>query len=111
MGTDSGIAGMSGGQALDRKAQAIKLTWLCRWSVFISHKTGALIRAAVRMGALSEVRPGARLTRFSIDTPKISVSSRSRMTFFDVVGTASKRQSQTKEAKYHPAPFTGYPVS
>ncbi|MDR8310938.1 (2E,6E)-farnesyl diphosphate synthase, partial [Acinetobacter baumannii] len=48
----SGVAGMCGGQALDLQAegQQVDLQALER---IHRHKTGALIRAAVRMGALS----------------------------------------------------------
>lgn len=48
----SGIAGMCGGQALDLAAEGQRIT-LDALERIHRHKTGALIRAAVRLGALS----------------------------------------------------------
>ncbi|WP_039056249.1 (2E,6E)-farnesyl diphosphate synthase [Enterobacter sp. Bisph1] len=48
----SGVAGMCGGQALDLAAEGKQVT-LSELEQIHRHKTGALIRAAVRMGALS----------------------------------------------------------
>jgi len=48
----SGVAGMCGGQALDLAAEG-KSVDLCQLEQIHRHKTGALIRSAVRLGALS----------------------------------------------------------
>ena len=48
----SGVAGMCGGQALDLEAEG-KQVQLAELERIHRHKTGALIRAAVRMGALT----------------------------------------------------------
>ncbi|PDO84620.1 (2E,6E)-farnesyl diphosphate synthase [Kosakonia pseudosacchari] len=48
----SGVAGMCGGQALDLAAEGKRVS-LAELEQIHRHKTGALIRAAVRMGALS----------------------------------------------------------
>lgn len=48
----SGVAGMCGGQALDLAAEGEQVS-LTELEQIHRHKTGALIRAAVRMGALS----------------------------------------------------------
>ena len=57
LATASGVAGMCGGQALDLEAegQQVNLEMLER---IHRHKTGALIRAAVRLGALSAGEQG-----------------------------------------------------
>lgn len=96
----SGIAGMCGGQALDLEAEGhqVDLTSLER---IHRHKTGALIRAAVRMGALSAGEAGRRALPLSIDTPRTSVSpSRSQDDILDVVGdtaTLGKRQGADQQ--------------
>ena len=48
----SGLAGMAGGQAMDQLSIGIKLN-RDQLELMHSHKTGALINASVRMGALS----------------------------------------------------------
>lgn len=64
----SGVAGMCGGQALDLAAEG-KQTDLTALERIHRHKTGALIRAAVRLGALAAgergVEPLPALDRFA----------------------------------------------
>ena len=48
----SGLAGMAGGQAMDQLSTGVKLD-RDQLAMMHSHKTGALINASVRMGALS----------------------------------------------------------
>lgn len=78
----SGIAGMCGGQALDLDAEGRQVT-LEQLERIHRHKTGALIRAAVRLGALSAGERGGTPCRFWIATRKVSAwHSRFRMTFW-----------------------------
>lgn len=56
----SGVAGMCGGQALDLAAEG-KSVDLAQLEQIHRHKTGALIRAAVRMGALAAGEKGRAL--------------------------------------------------
>ena len=51
----SGLAGMAGGQAMDQLSTGVKLD-RNQLAMMHSHKTGALINASVRMGALSHER-------------------------------------------------------
>ncbi len=60
LATASGIAGMCGGQALDLAAEGQVVT-LQALETIHRHKTGALIRAAVRLGALSAGERGKTL--------------------------------------------------
>jgi geranylgeranyl pyrophosphate synthase len=77
----SGVAGMCGGQALDLEAEGHQVDLQALERIH-RHKTGALIRAAVRMGALSAGERGRRALPALDRYAKISVSpSRSRMTF------------------------------
>lgn len=96
----SGIAGMCGGQALDLEAEGhqVDLTSLER---IHRHKTGALIRAAVRMGALSAGEAGRRalpaLDRFA---ENIGLAFQVQDDILDVVGdtaTLGKRQGADQQ--------------
>ena len=51
----SGLAGMAGGQAMDQLSIGVKLDQN-QLAMMHSHKTGALINASVRMGALSHAQ-------------------------------------------------------
>ena len=76
----SGIAGMCGGQALDLDAEG-KHVPLDALERIHRHKTGALIRAAVRLGALSAGDKGVVLCQYSTSTQRASaLPSRFRMT-------------------------------
>lgn len=76
----SGIAGMCGGQALDLDAEG-KHVPLDALERIHRHKTGALIRAAVRLGALSAGDKGRRALPVLTSTQRASaLPSRFRMT-------------------------------
>lgn len=64
----SGVSGMVGGQAIDIAAEGTQLT-LDQLKNMHAHKTGALIRAAVQLGALSSPQLNAeqyeKLTRYA----------------------------------------------
>lgn len=76
----SGIAGMCGGQALDLDAEG-KHVPLDALERIHRHKTGALIRAAVRLGALSAGDKDVVLCRYSTSMQRASaLPSRFRMT-------------------------------
>lgn len=78
----SGIAGMCGGQALDLAAEG-KQVPLEALEKIHRHKTGALIRAAVRLGALSAGEKGRNALPILTNTQKVSAwHSRFRMTFW-----------------------------
>ncbi len=90
LATASGVAGMCGGQSLDLEAEGKRVDLQALEQIH-RHKTGALIRAAVRLGALSAAKPGERRCRSWIVTPpRLAWRSRCRMTFLDVVGETEK---------------------
>ncbi|WP_267284984.1 (2E,6E)-farnesyl diphosphate synthase [Klebsiella pneumoniae] len=95
----SGVAGMCGGQALDLQAegQQVDLQALER---IHRHKTGALIRAAVRMGALSAGERGRAALPARCAMRKISVLPSGPDDILDVVGdtaTLGKRQGADQQ--------------
>lgn len=96
----SGVAGMCGGQALDLQAegQQISLTELER---IHRHKTGALIRAAVRIGALSAGEQGrAVLPILESYAESIGLAFQVQDDILDVVGdtaTLGKRQGADQQ--------------
>lgn len=96
----SGIAGMCGGQALDLEAEGhqVDLTSLER---IHRHKTGALIRAAVRMGALSAGEAGRRaLPALDRYAENIGLAFEVEDDILDVVGdtaTLGKRQGADQQ--------------
>ena len=96
----SGVAGMCGGQALDLQAegQQVDLQALER---IHRHKTGALIRAAVRMGALSAGERGrAALPALDRYAENIGLAFQVQDDILDVVGdtaTLGKRQGADQQ--------------
>ncbi|STV20721.1 octaprenyl-diphosphate synthase [Klebsiella pneumoniae] len=96
----SGVAGMCGGQALDLQAegQQVDLQALER---IHRHKTGALIRAAVRMGALSAGERGrAVLPALDRYAENIGLAFQVQDDILDVVGdtaTLGKRQGADQQ--------------
>jgi len=96
----SGVAGMCGGQALDLEAegQQVNLEMLER---IHRHKTGALIRAAVRLGALSAGEPGRRaLPLLDKYAESIGLAFQVQDDILDVVGdtaTLGKRQGADQQ--------------
>lgn len=96
----SGIAGMCGGQALDLAAESQRIT-LDALELIHRHKTGALIRAAVRLGALSAGDKGRNtlpiLDRYA---ESIGLAFQVQDDILDVVGdtaTLGKRQGADQQ--------------
>lgn len=96
----SGVAGMCGGQALDLEAEG-KQVQLVELERIHRHKTGALIRAAVRMGALSAGERGRQvlpiLDRYA---ESIGLAFQVQDDILDVVGdtaTLGKRQGADQQ--------------
>lgn len=96
----SGVAGMCGGQALDLEAEG-KQVQLAELERIHRHKTGALIRAAVRMGALSAGEKGRNvlpiLDRYA---ESIGLAFQVQDDILDVVGdtaTLGKRQGADQQ--------------
>lgn len=96
----SGVSGMCGGQALDLAAegQQISLEMLERVH---RHKTGALIRAAVRLGALSAGEAGRRaLPALDSFAQSIGLAFQVQDDILDVIGdtaTLGKRQGADQQ--------------
>lgn len=96
----SGVAGMCGGQALDLEAEGkqVNLESLER---IHRHKTGALIRAAVRLGALSSGEKGrAALPVLDKYAESIGLAFQVQDDILDVVGdtaTLGKRQGADQQ--------------
>ncbi|WP_395755393.1 (2E,6E)-farnesyl diphosphate synthase [Edwardsiella ictaluri] len=86
----SGVAGMCGGQALDLEAEGRHVA-LAALEQIHRHKTGALIRCAVRMGALAGGAPGRNalpvLDRYAA---AIGLAFQVQDDILDVVGDSSK---------------------
>ncbi|WP_312211160.1 (2E,6E)-farnesyl diphosphate synthase [Pseudescherichia sp.] len=96
----SGVAGMCGGQALDLEAEG-KQVQLVELERIHRHKTGALIRAAVRIGALSAGEKGREvlpiLDRYA---ESIGLAFQVQDDILDVVGdtaTLGKRQGADQQ--------------
>lgn len=100
LATASGVAGMCGGQALDLAAEGkhISLESLER---IHRHKTGALIRAAVRLGALSAGEAGRRaLPTLDSFAQSIGLAFQVQDDILDVIGdtaTLGKRQGADQQ--------------
>ena len=100
LATASGVAGMCGGQALDLEAegQQVNLEMLER---IHRHKTGALIRAAVRLGALSAGEQGRNaLLLLDKYAESIGLAFQVQDDILDVVGdtaTLGKRQGADQQ--------------
>jgi len=96
----SGVAGMCGGQALDLDAEG-KLVDLDALERIHRHKTGALIRSAVRLGALSAGEPGkAALPVLDKYAESIGLAFQVQDDILDVVGdtaTLGKRQGADQQ--------------
>jgi farnesyl diphosphate synthase len=96
----SGVAGMCGGQALDLEAEGRQVN-LEQLERIHRHKTGALIRAAVRLGALSAGEQGRNalpvLDRYA---ESIGLAFQVQDDILDVVGdtaTLGKRQGADQQ--------------
>ncbi|RLM27749.1 (2E,6E)-farnesyl diphosphate synthase [Brenneria alni] len=96
----SGVAGMCGGQALDLAAEGHQVD-LAALEQIHRHKTGALIRAAVRLGALAAGDPGrAALPCLDRYANAIGLAFQVQDDILDVVGdsaTTGKRQGADQQ--------------
>lgn len=96
----SGVAGMCGGQALDLDAEG-KQVDLSALERIHRHKTGALIRSAVRLGALSAGEKGmAALPVLDKYAESIGLAFQVQDDILDVVGdtaTLGKRQGADQQ--------------
>jgi len=97
----SGVAGMCGGQALDLEAEGKGQISLAELERIHRHKTGALIRAAVRLGALSAgVRGCNALPLLDSYAENIGLAFQVQDDILDVVGdtaTLGKRQGADQQ--------------
>lgn len=90
LATASGVAGMCGGQSLDLEAED-KQIGLEALEQIHRHKTGALIRAAVRLGALSAGEPGRKaLPQLDRYAAAIGLAFQVQDDILDVVGETEK---------------------
>lgn len=96
----SGVAGMCGGQALDLAAEG-KQVDLTALEQIHRHKTGALIRTAVRLGALSAGTAGrAALLHLDRYANAIGLAFQVQDDILDIVGdsaTTGKRQGADQQ--------------
>lgn len=100
LATASGVAGMCGGQALDLEAEG-KHVDLQSLERIHRHKTGALIRASVRLGALSAGDAGrAALPLLDCYAESIGLAFQVQDDILDVIGdtaTLGKRQGADQQ--------------
>jgi farnesyl diphosphate synthase len=90
LATASGAAGMCGGQSLDLEAEGRQID-LPALELIHRHKTGALIRAAVRLGALAAGEPGrAALPHLDRYAAAIGLAFQVQDDILDVVGETEK---------------------
>ncbi|VEA63358.1 Farnesyl diphosphate synthase [Serratia plymuthica] len=90
LATASGAAGMCGGQSLDLEAEGQQID-LPALEQIHRHKTGALIRAAVRLGALAAGEPGrAALPQLDRYAAAIGLAFQVQDDILDVVGETEK---------------------
>jgi farnesyl diphosphate synthase len=90
LATASGVAGMCGGQSLDLEAEGQHVD-LAALEQIHRHKTGALIRAAVRLGALAAGEPGrAALPQLDRYAAAIGLAFQVQDDILDVVGETEK---------------------
>jgi len=90
LATASGVAGMCGGQSLDLEAED-KQIGLEALEQIHRHKTGALIRAAVRLGALAAGEPGCKaLPQLDRYAAAIGLAFQVQDDILDVVGETEK---------------------
>lgn len=86
----SGVAGMCGGQALDLEAEGKRVDLQALEQIH-SHKTGALIRCAIRMGALAAGEAGrAALPLLDRYAHAIGLAFQVQDDILDVIGDSAK---------------------
>ncbi|MDV5742178.1 (2E,6E)-farnesyl diphosphate synthase [Serratia marcescens] len=90
LATASGVAGMCGGQSLDLEAEGKRVDLQALEQIH-RHKTGALIRAAVRLGALSAGEAGrAALPQLDLYAAAVGLAFQVQDDILDVVGETEK---------------------
>lgn len=90
LATASGVAGMCGGQSLDLEAEDKQIGVEALEQIH-RHKTGALIRAAVRLGALAAGEPGRKaLPQLDRYAAAIGLAFQVQDDILDVVGETEK---------------------
>ncbi|MGA9619146.1 MAG: (2E,6E)-farnesyl diphosphate synthase [Serratia proteamaculans] len=90
LATASGVAGMCGGQSLDLEAEDQQIGLEALEQIH-RHKTGALIRATVRLGALAAGEPGrAALVQLDRYAAAIGLAFQVQDDILDVVGETEK---------------------
>ncbi len=93
LATASGVAGMCGGQSLDLEAEGKRVDLKALEQIH-RHKTGALIRAAVRLGALSAGEAGrAALPQLDRYAAAVGLAFQVQDDILDVVGETEKSAS------------------
>lgn len=101
----SGVAGMCGGQSLDLEAEGKRVDLQALEQIH-RHKTGALIRAAVRLGALSAGEAGrAALPQLDRYAAAVGLAFQVQDDILDVVGETEKigkRQERTNNTERVP---------
>jgi farnesyl diphosphate synthase len=101
LGDASGAAGMAGGQALDLDAIGQRLAESALVDMH-TRKTGALIRAAVRMGALAAAASTEVLTRLDEFATALGLAFQIRDDILDVEGDEEKLgKTAGKDAEQH----------
>lgn len=105
LATASGVAGMCGGQSLDLEAEGKRVDLQALEQIH-RHKTGALIRAAVRLGALSAGEAGrAALPQLDRYAAAVGLAFQVQDDILDVVGETEKigkRQERTNNTERVP---------
>ncbi len=103
----SGVKGMVGGQAIDIAAEGTQLS-LDELKTMHAHKTGALIRAAVQLGALSAAAlDDAQYTALSRYAECIGLAFQIRDDILDVIAdTATLGKQQGADAAHNKPTYT-----
>lgn len=103
----SGTQGMIGGQMLDLLGETRSLS-LEELQTLHQHKTGALIRAAVRMGALAADADTATLQALDDYAQALGLAFQIQDDLLDVLGDASKLGKQTgADERLHKTTYPG----
>ena len=100
LATASGVAGMCGGQSLDLEAEGKRVDLQALEQIH-RHKTGALIRAAVRLGALSAGEAGrAALPQLDRYAAAVGLAFQVQDDILDVVGETEKSASARSDQQH-----------
>lgn len=96
----SGCQGMVGGQMLDLEAEGQQLT-LEQLEKLHSHKTGALIRCAVRLGGLAAEAPAATLEKLDAYAAALGLAFQVQDDLLDIKGDAATLGKNTGADALH----------